>query len=597
MENENQQFDLFGNPVIKDPLLRDRFMEPPFSVLDSQGGKWQARKREWKALGIESHLGRDAGCMPKWGGGELDENGLDKFGRKPMSETSIFDPALCELLYNWYCPMGGTILDPFAGGSVRGIVANYLGYRYTGIDIREEQVVANRLQGSGLLPADAQPEWICGDSNVVLDSMAGGNNVEAAVAPKPVLDVPITPIERHGGVWVKREDMFLACGAGGAKARGAYFLVRDAVRRGYNTITTAGSRKSPQINIIAKICNHLNLRFVAHTPEGELGEDLLEAKRLGAEIIQHKAGYNNVIIARARNWAEENGAFEVPFGMMCEAAVQQTITQVKNIPEGVRRIVIPVGSGVNLCGLLHGLRDAKINIPVLGVVVGADPTDTLYKYAPMGWGNMVELVRSTYDYHEEVKNNVWEGITLDPIYEAKCLEYLQDGDLFWVVGLRSSLNATKDLFSYNNEGVDEGGVLEPTAAAAGGGTRRSFDFVFSCPPYADLEVYSDLEGDISNKNYDEFLRLYESIIAKSCNLLKKGGYACFVVGDMRDKRGFYRDFISHTKAAFIKCGLGLYNEAILLQPLGTAMLRAGKIFEAGKKLTKVHENVLIFKKP
>jgi hypothetical protein len=129
------------------------------------------------------------------------------------------------------------------------------------------------------------------------------------------------------------------------------------------------------------------------------------------------------------------------------------------------------------------------------------------------------------------------------------------------------------------------------------GGLRGFDFVFSCPPYADLEVYSDLEGDISNKNYDEFRRLYESIIAKSCGLLKRDGYACFVVGDMRDKRGFYRDFISHTKAAFINSGLGLYNEAILLQPLGTAMLRAGKIFEAGKKLTKVHENVLIFKKP
>ena len=69
-----------------------------------------------------------------------------------------------------------------------------------------------------------------------------------------------------------------------------------------------------------------------------------------------------------------------------------------------------------------------------------------------------------------------------------------------------------------------------------------------------------------------------------------------MVGDIKDKKGFYRDFISHTKQAFINAGAGLYNEAILLQPLGTAMLRAGKIFEAGAKLTKVHENVLIFKK-
>jgi hypothetical protein len=38
--------------------------------------------------------------------------------------TSIFDPVLCEIAYRWFCPSGGTVLDPFAGGSVRGIVAS-----------------------------------------------------------------------------------------------------------------------------------------------------------------------------------------------------------------------------------------------------------------------------------------------------------------------------------------------------------------------------------------------------------------------------------------------------------------------------------------
>ena len=126
--------------------------------------------------------------------------------------------------------------------------------------------------------------------------------------------------------------------------------------------------------------------------------------------------------------------------------------------------------------------------------------------------------------------------------------------------------------------------------------ENEYDFVFSCPPYADLEVYSELEGDISNKEYSEFISLYRNIINKAVKCLKKGMYACFVVGDIRDKKGYYRDFVSHTKQAFIDAGAPLYNEAILLQPLGTAMLRAGKIFESGGKLTKVHENVLIFKK-
>src|SRR5690606_34325137 len=108
---------------------------------------------------------------------------------------------------------------------------------------------------------------------------------------------------------------------------------------------------------------------------------------------------------------------------------------------------------------------------------------------------------------------------------------------------------------------------------------------------------SEMKEDLSTMEYNEFIKVYSEIIKKAVAKLKSGGYACFVVGDIRDKKGFYRDFISHTKQAFINAGAGLYNEAILLQPLGTAMLRAGKIFEAGGKLTKVHENVLIFKKP
>ena len=34
--------------------------------------------------------------------------------------TSIFDPVVCELAYTWFAPVGGVVLDPFAGGSVRG---------------------------------------------------------------------------------------------------------------------------------------------------------------------------------------------------------------------------------------------------------------------------------------------------------------------------------------------------------------------------------------------------------------------------------------------------------------------------------------------
>ena len=78
------------------------------------------------------------------------------------SGTSIFDPVLCEIAYRWFCPQGGTVLDPFAGGSVRGIVASQLGRAYVGIELRAEQVTANQAQAA--LGAGPAPQWITGDS-------------------------------------------------------------------------------------------------------------------------------------------------------------------------------------------------------------------------------------------------------------------------------------------------------------------------------------------------------------------------------------------------------------------------------------------------
>ena len=282
------EVDLFGNEIVKDELLRDKFIEPPFSILDTKSGNWQKRKRLWIGKGLKSEVGRDAKVI-----------NMDTVAKEKNSAeyVSVFDPALCEVLYHWFCKDGGNILDPFAGGSVRGIVANYLGYKYTGIDIRQEQIDSNREQAMDILPIENQPQWYVGDSNKLLDD--------------------------------------------------------------------------------------------------------------------------------------------------------------------------------------------KWNV--------------------------------------------------------------------------------------------------------------DFDLVMSCPPYADLEVYSDLEGDISNKPYKKFLELYESIIEKSCKLLKSGGYACFVVGEVRDKNGYYIGFVPDTIKAFEKCGMKFYNEAILLNAIASASMRANGNMKS-QKLVKVHQNILVFKK-
>jgi len=121
-------------------------MITPFSVLDTRTKEWKQRKDHWiTTYGIQSELGRE------------DIQSKSQFWES-TSNVSIFDPVLCELMYDWFVPKGGKILDPFSGGSVRGIVAHEMGYTYDGIDLSQNQILANKKQSNG-------PNWILGDAD------------------------------------------------------------------------------------------------------------------------------------------------------------------------------------------------------------------------------------------------------------------------------------------------------------------------------------------------------------------------------------------------------------------------------------------------
>lgn len=311
--------------------LADRFLVPPFSVLDARAGYWQDRKTEWLNLGLQPELGREptpgstpavrgqggmthqllnsgegrgdrllSGATPREGyGGDYDTTkGQNAWGG---SGTSIFDPVLCELAYRWWCPEGGLVFDPFAGGSVRGIVAAMLGREYHGTDLSQRQVEANRAQAEPL-------------------------------------------------------------------------------------------------------------------SEGWPG---------------------------SASWYE------------CDAR----LAQAHLLPE-------------------------------------------------------------------------------------------------------------------------------------------SADFVFSCPPYYDLEVYSDDPQDLSTaRSYDEFLAGYEQCINVAVAVLKPNRFACFVVGEVRDKKlGHYRGFVPDTVEAFENAGASYYNEGILVTSVGSLPIRTSALFGPGRKLGKSHQNVLVFVK-
>ena len=274
-------------------ILEDRFVIPPFSIFDTRQGYWQDRKNKWLAFGIEGEIGRDAFASADASGfkGSTQNRATNiTVGKKP----SIFDPVLCEVLYRWFMPAGGLIINPTAGESVYGLVASYLGYRYKGIELRQEQVDANRKQNDDM---KLSAEWITGDG-----------------------------------------------------------------------------------------CDIYNL----------VGEDA--------------------------------------------------------------------------------------------------------------------------------------------------------------------------------------------------------DFIMCCPPYADLEVYSDDPLDLSTMEYDKFINVYREIIFESVRRLKDNRFAAFTVGDIRDKSGNYRNFVSETISAFIDAGCNLYNSAVLLNRTGTVAMQVSHNFPIGRKLGKLHQNVLVFLK-
>jgi 16S rRNA G966 N2-methylase RsmD len=137
----------------------------PFSVLRADVGKWQDRKRAWNNLGFNSRAGREHTTTWNSTGGDDVSQKLHKIS----NGLSTFDPVLTELSYDWYAPANGRILDPFAGGSVRGLVAGHGGYHYTGVDLSQKQVDANRPQiedwrERGLIDTTTTVEYIVGDA-------------------------------------------------------------------------------------------------------------------------------------------------------------------------------------------------------------------------------------------------------------------------------------------------------------------------------------------------------------------------------------------------------------------------------------------------
>lgn len=184
-----EQLNLFGETEQEsiEQSLFDRFIIPPFSIFDSRQGYWQNRKKVWLSLGIKSEIGRDSKCyhIKDWADKKRESGELS--GSKLPSDVSVFDPVVCEIVYKWFNVQGGSVVDCFAGGSVRGIVAEKLGYKYTGFDLRQEQVDANYENAKEL---NCNPTWICDDSQN-LDKYVESESADLIFTCPPYFDLEV----------------------------------------------------------------------------------------------------------------------------------------------------------------------------------------------------------------------------------------------------------------------------------------------------------------------------------------------------------------------------------------------------------------------
>lgn len=125
--------------------------------------------------------------------------------------------------------------------------------------------------------------------------------------------------------------------------------------------------------------------------------------------------------------------------------------------------------------------------------------------------------------------------------------------------------------------------------------KNSQDLIFSCPPYFDLEKYSDLPNDASNQDYQGFIQILDNAFTGAVKCLKENRFAVIVMSDVRDKKGYYLPICDDITRIFAKNGMYLYNEIILVNVAGTAQIRAAKAMQ-NRKVTRVHQEVLVFYK-
>jgi hypothetical protein len=462
--------------------LHDKFGMPPFSVLDRRGGIWQDRKRRWLSLGIRSELGRDGGLIY-----DLEGSGMGQ-GVLPVERRS--DRTLQSMVAN---------SDP--------------GSPYA----RKAAEELERRKASGRRVLDGSPPPGGGGTGAWKGRTADG--AMRSIDPK-------WDSKEQGGT--PRQLIPGAGGTGGAydRSRPEGVLHKSAYRTDSDS---PGGGDMPQPS----------QRGHRYTGRHANPDDATTDAAMTARPLSSGGAFMTAEERMSRQRLNEAGAHKDQDKLNAITG-QDTLTGTS--------IFDPV-----LCELAYRWFTG----PGMRVL------------DPFAGGSVRGIVASYLERH-------YFGIDLR--------------------GIQIEANKQQGEEIVRNRRFMPRWVSGDSREVLARAPAESVDFVWSCPPYADLEVYSDDPRDISGMEYYDFLAAHDEIVAKACAALKPDRFAAWVISDVRDKRGVYRGLPAAVVDSFRKAGLELYNEAIILDPVGSAAVRAGRIFLGGRKLTRMHQFLLVFVK-
>lgn len=266
----------------------------------------------------------------------------------------------------------------------------------------------------------------------------------------------VSPVQERDGMIYKREDLCaLPSGVNGSKLRACDHLIRQGAAAGARRVISAASVLSPQSAMAAVVAQRYGLACTVVLGGTRAATALKHrspalAREHGASFEFVGVGYNPVLQAHAEKLAQADPqSYWLQYGITPAPGAsarelrrfhQITADQCVNLPEGVKTLIVPFGSGNTGAGVLMGLnqhRPRSLERVVL-IAIGPDRRAWLRdRFETMGVSlpryRLIDLHGTGYATYSDRMPGTADGITLHPTYEGKVVRYLNEKAPDWWV--------------------------------------------------------------------------------------------------------------------------------------------------------------------